>query len=180
MKTLKLLTLSASILLYSGNVSFSADETVISDEALQDRFSGPRIYISLGADNIRERRGFDISTYGAIEVASEILNEDYGLRLRLGADVSEVGAWAGVGISTEYVFDEKPFYIEGSFMAGGYTDFGELDLGHALEFRSQVAIGYHFENDFDVALTYAHKSNASIGDSNPGAESFALRIGHAF
>ena len=147
---------------------------------IDERISGPRVYIGAGVDNLSERKGTDVSAYGMIEAASSVLHEPTGLRFRMGADLSEVGAWAGVGISTEYVFDEDPFYIEASFLAGAYKAFGELDLDHTIEFRSQVAVGYHFDNNYDVAIGYSHKSNASLSSNNPGAEALYIRLGRGF
>ena len=143
-------------------------------------FFGPRLYLGIGADNLSTRVGFDSSVYGLVEGASEVLYDPLGLRFRLGADLSEVGIWAGVGISAEYVFEEDPFYIEASILAGAYSDLDNLDLDHAIQFRSQVAIGYHFDNDYDVAIGYSHKSNAGLGNDNPGTESLYLRIGRGF
>jgi len=49
-----------------------------------------------------------------------------------------------------------------------------LDLGHALEFRSQLEVAYRFDDRSRVGLSFSHVSNASLGDSNPGAESLML------
>jgi len=181
---MRIITFTCAHLILSAafaNVAFAADElNQIESSKISERISGPRIYLGLGIDNVSERRSTDISPYGLIEAASSVLHDPTGLRFRVSADVSEVGVWAGAGISSEYVFEQNPFYIEASILAGAYTDFGKLDLDHVLEFRSQIAIGYHFENNYDLAIGYAHKSNASIGDSNPGAESLYIRLGRGF
>jgi lipid A 3-O-deacylase len=46
----------------------------------------------------------------------------------------------------------------------------KLDLGHALEFRSQLEVAYRFDNRSRLGLAISHYSNASIGDTNPGTE----------
>ena len=46
----------------------------------------------------------------------------------------------------------------------------KLDLGHALEFRSQLELAYRFDNRSRLGLAISHYSNASIGDTNPGTE----------
>ena len=173
-------TLLAMAFLMPSN-SFSADITdKVETFDISERISGSRVYVGLGADNVGEREDYDPYIYGLVEIASPVYDDITGLRFRGSADVSEIGAWAGAGISIEHVFEENPFYVELSILAGLYTDFGDFDLDHAVEFRSQVAVGYHFENGYDMAIGYSHKSNAGIGDSNPGSEALYLRVGHAF
>jgi hypothetical protein len=57
-----------------------------------------------------------------------------------------------------------------SFGAGLYADGGGKELGHAVEFRSQIEIAYRFDNRARLGLAFSHISNASIGDKNPGVE----------
>jgi len=54
----------------------------------------------------------------------------------------------------------------------GATD--DLDLGHAIEFRSQLEVAYRFDDRSRLGLSVSHYSNASIGDTNPGTESVML------
>tara|TARA_Y100001960_G_scaffold332583_1_gene433666 strand:+ start:2649 stop:3158 length:510 start_codon:yes stop_codon:yes gene_type:complete len=51
---------------------------------------------------------------------------------------------------------------------------GDLDLGHAVEFRSQLEIAYRFDDRSRLGLSISHYSNASLGDKNPGTESLML------
>ena len=39
-----------------------------------------------------------------------------------------------------------------------------------VEFRSQVELGYQFENQSRLSLAFSHISNAELGDDNPGTE----------
>lgn len=57
-----------------------------------------------------------------------------------------------------------------SFGAGAYADGSGKDLGHTIEFRSQVEFGYRFDNRSRLSLAVSHISNASLGDNNPGTE----------
>lgn len=50
----------------------------------------------------------------------------------------------------------------------------DKDLGHELEFRSQLEIAYRFDDRSRLGLSISHYSNASIGDKNPGTESLML------
>ena len=50
----------------------------------------------------------------------------------------------------------------------------DLDLGYALEFRSQLEVAYRFDDRSRLGLAVAHYSNASIGDTNPGTETVTV------
>jgi len=54
----------------------------------------------------------------------------------------------------------------------GKTD--TLDLGYALEFRSQLELAYRFDDRSRLGLSISHSSNASLGDTNPGTESLMV------
>jgi len=64
----------------------------------------------------------------------------------------------------------------------GKTD--KLDMGHAVEFRSQLEVAYRFDNRSRLGLSVSHYSNASLGDTNPGTESlminYSVPIGSLF
>jgi lipid A 3-O-deacylase len=52
----------------------------------------------------------------------------------------------------------------------------DLDLGHALEFRSRLEIAYRFRDKSRLGISFSHSSNASLGDTNPGTESLMLNV----
>ena len=54
----------------------------------------------------------------------------------------------------------------------GETD--QLDLGHPIEFRSQMEMSYRFNDRSRLGLAISHYSNASLGDTNPGTETISL------
>ena len=60
----------------------------------------------------------------------------------------------------------------------GKTD--DLDLGHIIEFRSQIEIAYRFDDRSRLGLSVSHFSNASLGDKNPGTESLILNYSFPF
>ena len=60
----------------------------------------------------------------------------------------------------------------------GKTD--DLDLGHAVEFRSQVEVAYRFDDRSRLGLSLSHYSNASLGDDNPGTESLMVNYSVPF
>jgi len=60
----------------------------------------------------------------------------------------------------------------------GETD--KLDLGHVVEFRSQLEAAYRFDDRSRLGLSVSHYSNASLGDKNPGTESFLINYSIPF
>lgn len=61
-----------------------------------------------------------------------------------------------------------------SFAAGGYDDGDGKDLGHTIEFRSQIELAYRFRNRVRISASLSHISNASLSDNNPGTEILSL------
>jgi hypothetical protein len=42
--------------------------------------------------------------------------------------------------------------------------------GSVVEFRSQLEVGYRFENEMRVSVAYSHISNANLSETNPGVD----------
>jgi hypothetical protein len=68
-----------------------------------------------------------------------------------------------------------PFYRHGIFTwgeAAGVFDRGGdvMPLGSTIEFRSQLELGWRFDNQWRVTGFISHISNAHIAALNPGAE----------
>lgn len=81
--------------------------------------------------------------------------------------------WIGAGVYYDHHFGNG-FVITPSFAPGLYNDGGGKDLGHVIEFRSQIEVGYEFENASRVSVGLSHLSNASLDDHNPGTEVLSL------
>jgi len=82
--------------------------------------------------------------------------------------------FVGAGVLID-VFLGRRFVVTPSFAPTwwrGETD--ELDLGHAVEFRSQLEVAYRFDDHSRLGLSISHYSNAGLGDDNPGTESLML------
>lgn len=82
---------------------------------------------------------------------------------------SDGSVWGGIGVLVDITFFDS-IVLTGSFAPGLYEDGGGKDLGHTIEFRSQVELGYQFENQSRLAVSFSHLSNADIGHDNPGTE----------
>ena len=54
----------------------------------------------------------------------------------------------------------------------------KLDLGHALEFRSQLEFSYRFDDRARIGVAVSHYSNAGLGSKNPGTESLMVYYNH--
>ena len=63
-----------------------------------------------------------------------------------------------------------------SFAPGLYHKGDGKDLGHVLEFKSEVQLSYTLSNDTRIGISYNHVSNASLGDKNPGANSYMFNF----
>jgi lipid A 3-O-deacylase len=55
-----------------------------------------------------------------------------------------------------------------------------LNLGHAVEFRSQMELAYRFDDRSRIGFSLSHYSNASLGDSNPGTEALMVNYSMPF
>ena len=63
-----------------------------------------------------------------------------------------------------------------SFAPGYYNEGDGKDLGHALEFKSEVQLSLDLPKDSQFGFSYNHLSNASLGDKNPGANSYMFNF----
>lgn len=94
------------------------------------------------------------------------------------AGVSNGMTFIGAGVLVD-VYMGRRFVVTPSFAPTwwrGKTD--DLDLGHALEFRSQIDFAYRFDDRTRLGLAISHSSNASIGDTNPGTETIMVNYSY--
>ena len=63
-----------------------------------------------------------------------------------------------------------------SFAPGYYNQGDGKDLGHALEFKSEVQLSLELPQDSQFGFSYNHLSNASLGSKNPGANSYMFNF----
>ncbi|MFV0493213.1 MAG: acyloxyacyl hydrolase [Pseudorhodobacter sp.] len=95
----------------------------------------------------------------------------------VGASVDgEGGAWVGIGVSTLAPIGSNGWFFEGSFMPGYYHAGDDRnDLGYDLEFRTLLGFGKRINDRNSISLAFDHKSNAHLGDHNPGVNNLSLR-----
>ena len=63
-----------------------------------------------------------------------------------------------------------------SFAPGLYHDGDGKDLGHVLEFKSELQFSLDLSNSSHLGFSYNHISNASLGSKNPGANSYMFNF----
>ena len=78
------------------------------------------------------------------------------------------------GPKIDYKFGS--FVVTPSFTPGIYSKGNGKDLGHAIEFKSQINLGFELGPNTNLSAGYSHVSNASLGDKNPGANSYSFNF----
>ena len=67
-----------------------------------------------------------------------------------------------------------------SFTPGLYHEGNGKDLGHLIEFKSELQISLDLSKNSELGFSYNHLSNASLGDKNPGANSYMFNFFKSF
>ena len=78
------------------------------------------------------------------------------------------------GVQAEYQLG--PLAITPSFAPGYYGAGDGKDLGYPLEFKTEIQMSYDLSNTTHLGMSYNHISNASLGDKNPGANSYMFNF----
>ena len=83
-------------------------------------------------------------------------------------------AYFYTGIQAQYkmgIFNVTP-----SFAPGIYEKGDGKDLGHIVEFKSEIQLSVDLLKNSHLGFSYNHISNASLGDKNPGANSYMFNF----
>ncbi len=78
------------------------------------------------------------------------------------------------GVQAEYKLGQMNFTP--SFTPGLYGKGDGKDLGHMIEFKSELQLSFDLMKDSELGFSYNHISNASLGDKNPGANSYMFNF----
>ena len=84
-------------------------------------------------------------------------------------------AYIYTGVEWNYAMGDKLRFTP-SFAPGIYHEGDGKDLGHALEFKTEVQLSYLISESTNLGMSYNHISNASLGDKNPGANSYMFNF----
>lgn len=92
-----------------------------------------------------------------------------------GAEVTTDGSlWGGGGLLADFNITPN-IYVVPSIGVGLYAQGGsDLDLGHPIEFRTQLEGGYQFMNNHRLGVAIGHTSNWGLDNDNPGAGTLNL------
>ena len=83
-------------------------------------------------------------------------------------------AYFYTGIQAQYKIGK--INLTPSFTPGIYEKGNGKDLGHAIEFKSEVQLSLNLHEKSQFGMSYNHISNASLGDKNPGANSYMFNF----
>tara|TARA_B110001452_G_scaffold196244_1_gene166229 strand:- start:445 stop:960 length:516 start_codon:yes stop_codon:yes gene_type:complete len=78
------------------------------------------------------------------------------------------------GVQAEYKMGN--INLTPSFTPGYYNKGDGKDLGHVLEFKSEVQVSLELPKNSELGFSYNHVSNASLGKKNPGANSYMFNF----
>ena len=82
------------------------------------------------------------------------------------------------GVQAQYQIGK--LNITPSFTPGLYHEGDGKDLGHILEFKSEVQISLDIFKNSELGFSFNHISNASLGDKNHGANSYMFNFFKSF
>lgn len=148
----------------------------------------PKVLAELNADSFATVGGSELMNLFKGETRYPDFHADYiygGLSwysLRPRFAVSESGRgdfWAGAGVDFEkyWMINPKQAIFAGMSFMPGYYHPGHLELGSALEFRTQIEVGLVQVDGWRISAYIEHRSNAGIGRSNPGIEGVGANFG---
>ena len=93
-----------------------------------------------------------------------------------GAFITEnSAAYIYTGVEWNYSLSDK-LNLTPSFTPGIYHEGNGKDLGHAIEFKTELQANYSISEGTNLGLSYNHLSNASLGVKNPGANSYMFNF----
>ena len=78
------------------------------------------------------------------------------------------------GVQAQYKMGK--LNIVPSFTPGIYNEGDGKDLGHPIEFKSELQVSLDIFSNSELGFSYNHLSNASLGDKNPGANSYMINF----
>ena len=165
--------------LYIVLLSFLLTSSIVADELkLNDKNTELNVYTGM----------FDFSDAGkkSTLVGFQHQNENLNRNTFLGNLSPITGAMITADSASYFYTGVQANYKLGalnvipSFAPGYYNQGNGKDLGHALEFKSEVQLSLELPKDSQFGFSYNHLSNASLGDKNPGANSYMFNFLKSF
>ena len=135
-----------------------------------------------GTFDVIDKEGDDQTTLFGIEHK----NQDLFRNTFLGK-ISPVSGGFMTGDSSIYLYTGVegqyglgPLKILPSFTPGYYEKGDGKDLGSALEFKSEIKIGFDIFENSKLGYSYSHISNNDWGDTNPGTDNQQITFSKNF
>ena len=91
---------------------------------------------------------------------------------------ADSAAYIYTGVQANYKIGKINF--SPSFTPGLYSKGNGKDLGHVIEFKSELQISFDLFTNGQLGFSYNHLSNASLGNKNPGANSYMFNFFKTF
>jgi len=91
---------------------------------------------------------------------------------------ADTAAYVYTGVQANYKLGKINFTP--SFAPGLYSKGDGKDLGHVVEFKTELQISFNFLSNSQLGFSYNHLSNASLGTKNPGANSYMFNFFKTF
>ena len=140
------------------------------------------ISVYTGTFDVIDKEGDDQTTLIGIEHR----NTDLFRNTFLGKFAPVTGAFVTgkdslyfyTGVEGQY--DVGPIKISPSFTPGYYEKGSGKDLGSALEFKSEIKLGFDILENSKLGYSYSHISNNDWGNTNPGTDNQQITFSTKF
>ena len=140
------------------------------------------ISVYTGTFDVIDKEGDDQTTL----VGVEHRNTDLFRNTFLGKFAPVTGAFVTgkdslyfyTGVEGQY--DVGPIKISPSFTPGYYEKGSGKDLGSALEFKSEIKVGFDILENSKFGYSYSHISNNDWGNTNPGTDNQQITFSTKF
>ena len=162
-------TLIIFLILIGFTKNISADETKPSDSHQFNFFSG--------VFDINEKKKKSSELFGIQHSNEDLFRDTFLGKLSPITGfmmTADSATYFYTGVQAEYKIGK--LNLIPSFTPGLYSMGDGKDLGHALEFKSEVQLSLDLPKDSQFGFSYNHLSNASLGDKNPGANSYMFNF----
>ena len=122
------------------------------------------------------------STLLGLQHQNENLNRDTFLGnlspITGGLITADSATYVYTGVQAQYKIGA--LNLTPSFTPGLYHEGEGKDLGHLIEFKSEVQLSLDLTKTSEFGFSYNHLSNASLGEKNPGANSYMFNFLKSF
>ena len=168
MRTLSIFFLFAILVIVFGSIGFTEEKKLETKNNELNFYSGMFDFSDEGKRS---------TLFGLQHQNEELFRESFlgTLSPITGALITADNAvYLYTGIQAEY--NLGPLKLTPSFTPGYYNEGDGKDLGYPLEFKSEVQLSFNLSKSSLFGMSYNHISNASLGDKNPGANSYLFNF----